>query len=220
MRTKTLLLTAAVVTASLATSMAQSTNVYSANIVGYVNYINAPGYRLIANPLNSTNNTVANIFASPPDYLSVFKRDATGTGFISSQYDPDIPGWSNPSLALAPGEGAFIYNPLGGNYTNTYVGEVVLDSTNNIAAGYQIRGSVVPQAGGLETTLLYPVASTNGNTIVYRYNGSSYTTYTYDIDGPNWSSPNFEPSINVGEGFWINNGAGAKQWIRHFSVGP
>lgn len=224
MRTKTLLLVAAISAVSLASSLAQSTNVYSANIVGYVNYVNVPGYAMIANPLNSTNNTVVNIFANPPDYLTIAKRNAAGTGYDFSQYDPDAgPAWTDPALSLAPGEGAFLYNPLVGNYTNTFVGEVVLNSTNAIPTGFTIRGSVVPQSGGLETVLLLPVSPSDPkNVTIYRFNagGSGYQTYTHDSEdnGGAWSPS--EPAPNVGEGFWIANPAdnGAKSWIRNFTV--
>src|ERR1700735_871929 len=51
MRTKTLLLTAALVAAGVASSMAQS-NVYSLNVVGYVNVTVSPGYNLVTTPLD------------------------------------------------------------------------------------------------------------------------------------------------------------------------
>lgn len=231
MRTKTLLLTAAILAGSLATSLAQATNVYSANIVGYVNKVNVPGYQMIANPLNGTNNTVVNIFAGPPDYLTVFKRNALGTGYDSSTFDPDAgPGgaWTAPGLTLAPGEGAFLFNPLVGNYTNTFVGEVTLDSTNTYAEGYSIRASVVPQSGGIQTVLLLPVSPSDPkNSTIFRFNagGSGYKSYTYDTEdlGGTWTSSAIdgpEPSPGVGEAFWIANGTGngTKQWIRHFTV--
>ncbi len=225
MRTKTLLLTAAIIAGSLATSLAQATNVYSANIVGYVNKVNVPGFQMIANPLNGTNNTVVNIFASPPDYLTVFKRNAAGTGYDSSTYDPDVPGWTDPTLTLVPGQGAFLFNPLVGNYTNTFVGEVTLNSTNTYGEGFNIRASVVPQSGGVQTVLLLPVSPSDPkNTTIFRFNagGSGYTSSTYDTEdlGGTWNPS--EPSPGVGESFWIANGTGngTKQWIRNFTVSP
>ena len=212
MRTKTLLLTAALSAVAITGAFAQSTNVYSANIVGYVNYVNPPGYRMIANPLNSTNNDVSNIFANPPAGLTIFKRNAGGTGYDSATFDPDIPGWSGP-LTISPGEGAFLFNPDGGNYTNTFVGEVVLNSTNGVPAGYSIRSSVVPQSGGIQTVLGYPVG--NGDTI-FRFNGSGYNSSTFDPDVPGWTDG--EPTPNVGESFWIFNNGATKNWVRNFSV--
>src|SRR5678810_1239027 len=62
MRTK-LLAAAAILAAGIASSMAQS-NVYSLNVVGYVNrtFVGGGLFSLTANPLNTTNNTLAGIF--------------------------------------------------------------------------------------------------------------------------------------------------------------
>jgi len=234
MRTKTLILAVAISAVSLATSLAD-TNVYSANIVGYVNYANPTGYRMIANPLNSTNNECFNLFANPPGGLTVFKRNDAGNGYDASSYDPDnigaggfgnVHGWSD-SLTLAPGEGAFILNPAG-NYTNTFVGEVKLSSTNVVPTGYSIRGSVVPQSGGLVSVLGFPTPA-NGTT-VYFFNGANYAggTYQYDDEnvpaGNHWSgpsgsgSPSDEPQPAVGQGFWILNPGASQNWVRDFTV--
>ena len=65
MRTK-VLLCAAALAASLASSMAQ--NVYSLNVVGYYNVtIPQNGLYMIANQLNTTNNTLDNVFANVAD---------------------------------------------------------------------------------------------------------------------------------------------------------
>src|SRR6266498_284074 len=59
MRTKTLLLMAALTIAGVASSFAQ---VYSQNIVGYVTTpVTKSVYKMIANPLNTTNNTIAGV---------------------------------------------------------------------------------------------------------------------------------------------------------------
>jgi hypothetical protein len=212
MRTK-VLLGLAVLAAGVATSMAQS-NVYSLNIVGYVTYTNPVGYRIVANPLNTTNNDVSNLFKSPPALLTIFKRNSAGTGYDSSTFDPDIPGWSAP-LAVDPGTGIWIANPGPGSYVNTFVGEVVLDSTNAVPAGYSLKSSVIPQAGGIETVLLYPRG--NLDTIFF-FNGAGYDSSTYDPDVPGWAPS--EPNVAVGQGFWIFNNGTAKNWVRHFTVGP
>src|SRR2546421_1894502 len=61
MRTKTLVCAAALAAGAL-TSWAQS-NVYSLNVVGYVNVVFPPGqFTVFANPLNNANNAISNIF--------------------------------------------------------------------------------------------------------------------------------------------------------------
>src|SRR5262245_9396280 len=76
MRTKTLLCAAALA-AGVATSMAQS-NVYSLNVVGYVNVTTLGGgnFNMMANPLNNTNNSLTNLFAVAQDGDSIFTWDA------------------------------------------------------------------------------------------------------------------------------------------------
>jgi hypothetical protein len=212
MRIKTLLCLAAL-TAGVATTMAQS-NVYSLNIVGYVTVTNVVGTRLIANPLNTTNNDVSNLFQNPPALLTIFKRNAPGTGYDSSTFDPDIPGWSAP-LVVDPGDGIWISNPGPGSYVNTFVGEVKLNSTNAVPSNYSLKSSVIPQAGKIETDLLYPRGNLD---TIFTFNGVGYDSYTYDPDIPGWSPT--EPTINVAQGFWIFNNGAAKNWIRNFSVGP
>src|SRR6266436_7556560 len=154
MRTKTLLCLAAL-TAGVATSMAQS-NVYSLNIVGYVTYTQAANkFNIMANPLNTTNNDVSKVFTSAASYpgLTVYKRNAGG-GYDQSTFDPDLLAWTAP-LDMSPGTGVWLSTPAGTPFTNTFVGEVLLNSSNPIPAGYSIRSSVVPQSGGVTTTLLY-----------------------------------------------------------------
>src|SRR6185369_17551314 len=65
MRTK-LLAAAAILAAGIASSMAQS-NVYSLNVVGYVNrtFVGGGLFSLTANPLNTTNNTLGGVFGLP-----------------------------------------------------------------------------------------------------------------------------------------------------------
>src|SRR6185436_10390289 len=109
MRTKTLLLTAALVGAGIASSMAQA--VYSVNAVGYVNLTLGRGYSMIANPLNNGSNALSQILPNVPDNTQILKFDAaqqkfstTVNGFVAGA------GWF-PDGTLRPGEGAFINLP-------------------------------------------------------------------------------------------------------------
>ncbi len=65
MRTKTVILIAAVCAAGAATSMAQ---VFSVNAVGYVNkVIPAGGFAMVSNPLRAATNTIDALFANVPN---------------------------------------------------------------------------------------------------------------------------------------------------------
>jgi hypothetical protein len=200
MRTKTLLLTAVLSAAGIASSLGQ---VFSQNIVGYVNRALPPGFSLIANPLNVVaGNTLNNILPSAPIGTILYKYDpATGT-FNSSTFIAD---W-NPNLTLAPGEGAFIN--LAGATTVTFVGEVMTGPLSNpIPAGFSIRSSQVPQAIKLED-MGFPAAIGD---IVYFFRGGTYESSTYIAA--------FVPDAipGVGEAFFVNKGAAAT-WTRTFTV--
>src|SRR5689334_13849488 len=91
MRTKTLLLTAALSAAGIATSMAQA--VYSVNAVGYVNTTLVPGFNLVSNPLdNKTGNTIQNLFGTGvqgtiPNNLTVYYFNPDTDAFVTAVYD-------------------------------------------------------------------------------------------------------------------------------------
>jgi hypothetical protein len=204
MRTKTLLLTAALTVATAATSMAQ---VFSANVVGYVNVVCPVGYSMIANPLKGTNTAIASLFTAPPEGSSVFKFN--GSGYVSDSFNDGA--WDQGgTLTIAPGEGIFFQNAGATPYTNTFVGEVVLASTNTLPQGYSIRSSVVPQAGLLQTTLLFP-PNEGDNIFLFRnggYVGSGFNDGSWDGAG--------EPNVNVGEAYFVQKSV-SNNWVRIFN---
>jgi hypothetical protein len=70
MRTK-LLLSAAVL--GVAGVIAASAQVYSVNVVGYINVAVPPGFSMIANQLDSGNNTVGSLMPSVPELTVLYK---------------------------------------------------------------------------------------------------------------------------------------------------
>ena len=208
MRTKTLLLAAATLAAGLATSTAQT--VYSQNVVGYINQVIPVGFSMIANQVDydgtGTNNTLANVLPSPPNYTHVYKF--TGTGYAIANY---YNGWNDSSMTLNPGEGAFINNLSGSPITNTFVGTVLQGTfTNAVPAGFSIKGYNVPISGAISTVLQYPVANYDH---IYTWTGTNYVIYNY-FNG--WGSLG-EPTINVGQSFFINRLA-STNWVTTFNV--
>jgi hypothetical protein len=211
MRTKTLL-AAALLAAGIASSMAQS-NVYSLNVVGYVSKSYAPGFHIIANPLNATNNTIANVLPNAPFFATVYK-------FVGGNYLPAnsyFGSWTDPSMTVAPGEGMWLFVPSGPNYTNVYVGEVLQGSlTNTLIPGFNLVGTKVPQAGGLQS--VHNVSPVFFDT-VYRYDSANQTYFPSESYFGSWSPS--EPSPGVGEGFWyFNADSQNNNWVRNFTVGP
>jgi hypothetical protein len=212
MRTKTLILTAALSAAGVATSMAQ---VYSVNAVGYVNTVLKPGYNLISNPLIAQNNSINELFKGLPNGTQVFKFN--GTAFTTATYD-DIDNAYLPSsaasLTVMPGEGVFVRNPSNTDLTVTFVGDVPQGNLSiDLPAGLSIRSSMVPQAG---TAAELGLVGQNGDQ-VFQYDPvtQSYFTSTFDDIDNAWL-PALRP-LKVGEAFFLKKQV-AGTWTRTFNV--
>lgn len=205
MRTKTLLLTAVLSAAGVATSLAQA--VYSVNIVGYVNVDVPVGFSMIANQLdNKKGNMLGDLITSAVTGTTIYKFD--GAGFSSSIFIEGL-GWS-PDASLAPGEGAFI-NVVAATKL-TFVGEVMTGpQTLAIPANFSIKSSILPISEPLDGVGVNFPAQT-GDT-VYFFRGGNYASAIF-IEGLGFS-PEAKP--NVGESFFVNKGAAAN-WVRDFKV--
>ncbi len=213
MRTKTLLLTAAVSAAGIVTSMAQ---VFSVNAVGYVNKtIPSKKLALISNPLNAADNSIAAIFKGVPDGTQVYKFN--GASFVTATFD-ELEGKFLPDAAAAttvvPGEGVFVRNGSASDLKITFVGEVPQGTLKNpLPKGLSIRSSIVPQAG---TAAELGLKGVDGDQIFqFQVDTQSYYTSTYDELEANWL-PALKP-LAVGEAFFIKS-ANASSWNRTFSV--
>jgi len=213
MRTKTLLLTAAVTAAGVATSMAQ---VFSVNAVGYVNTTLKPKFNLISNPLRASNNSVGELFKNmqggvPPN-LQVYKFN--GTAFTTATFD-SIDLAFDKTFDIMPGEGVFVNNPTTTDKVLTFVGEVEQGNlVNPIPAGLSIRSSMVPQEGTV-TVLGLPNGTTASDQI-FQFNATTqaYTTASWDtIDGA-WDRV---ITLKVGEAVFLRRSAAAS-WNRTFNV--
>ncbi len=192
-----------------------SAQVYSANIVGYVNYTQTAGsLNIVANPLNNGNNDVSTVFANAASFpgLTVYKRNAAGTGYDQATFDQDLSAWTGP-LAIAPGEGFWLSAPAGTQFTTTFVGEVVQNSTNAIPSGLSIKGSIFPQGGKLQTDLGFPGA-VGDSVYVWKTTGGGYITSNFDADLGGWDN---EPVVTVAQGFWVFNAGAAKNWVKNYT---
>ena len=208
MRTKTLLVTAALSAVGLSTTMAQ--NVFSVNAVGFVNVPLPAKLSLIANPLKAASNTIKDLFAGVADGTTVYKYD--GAAFSINTLD--LGDWSDPTQTLLPGEGAFVRNP-GAAATVTFVGEVMQGDLSNPIDGpnkLSIRSSQVPQSGKLVVDLGFPAV--DGDT-VYQYNNAAGAYVIHTLDLGEWSEG--EPVIGVGEAFFVRK-VDKSDWKRKFSV--
>jgi hypothetical protein len=209
MRTKALFVAAATGLAALSTSFAQ---VYSVNVVGYVNTEMKPGFNLIANPLSTTSNTIADLLPGI-DQMSVFKY--VDGAYQSANYLDLLGGWDDPSITLDPGEGAFVFLPGDANVTVTFVGEVMEGQLSNpLPAGLSMKSSMVPQTGALSA--LGYVAEDQDSVFQYDADAQGYVTSNYlDLLG-GWDT-GVEPVLGVGEAMFLSKAA-ASSWDRDFTV--
>jgi len=131
MRTKTLLLAAVLSAAGIASSLAQ---VYSVNVVGYINLTNYPGLNLITAQLKGTNQNVNTILGSTTPALPanslLFTWDAAGQKFANAQIAGGDGKWYDPAsgalstATVNPGQSFFINNIGTAPVVMTLVGEV------------------------------------------------------------------------------------------------
>jgi hypothetical protein len=218
MRTKALLLAAALTAAGIASIQAQS-NVYSINVVGYVNVVCSNGYTLVNTPLVRTdgNYSITNMldaYIPAANQVLIFN----GSGYTTYTKDEFDATWDGPGVQLPNGKGYFIRNVSAAPFTITYVGEVPQGNlTNSLPAGYSLVGSKVPQAGFVEDLGINPGA---GDQVLRFVNGSfrTYANDEFDNTWDNGADPAKGPSVAVGEGFFYRNLANTATWVRNFTI--
>jgi hypothetical protein len=239
MKLKATLIAAATLAVGVISSQAQ---VYSQNIVGYVNIPLTNGVLANVAPTldfdgTGTNNTISTVFTTPHTNDTVYAFN--GTGYDTLVYKVLGSGhpvvyttnWfkgslASPNYSLNPGQSVF-YLPAA-NQTNTQVGTVLtgaslVNSVFPAANKVALVSSQVPIAGGLTSVLGYKPSI---NDVVYVYNGAGYNTYTYKVLGTghpvvystNWFQGSLagEPAINVGQGFWIQPSQNTN-WVQSFT---
>jgi len=250
MRTKTLALSALLGMLGSASLLAQSTNVYSINAVGYINVTIYPGFNLISCPLIcSPNNSLGTLLPNGGGGLPTSNQYS---GWAVWQWSPAITnylqdsanakqankngytnGWiSGGTIALNPGLGMWVQNP--GALTNvTFVGQVPQNGsaylTNVLPVGFNMVSSAVPMDGDLVT---------NTNTLV-TFAGASDEVYYWDPTASpqaygqsslyntkkGWAANGSAGDVtttNLAEAFWyFNAGAnGTETWTENFSINP
>lgn len=212
MRTKTLLLTAAALAAGLFSSFAQSSNVYSVNVVGYYNVVTpAGGYFLLANQLTNAANDVNVMLTNGPKsdvngVLNTVLYAWNGAGYNLFQFfsgpdadaffliGPGSPtGWYDAvgnlaNYKLKQGSGSFLFNPSGSPQTNTLLGQVV-QGANSVAIlpGFNAMSLIPPVATNFDGLFAnFPgVSDVNGvnNDQYFAWNGAGYNLLQF-FTGP------------------------------------
>jgi hypothetical protein len=221
MRTKTILLSALLGSLGSISLMAQSTNVYSLNAVGYINITAEPGFNIVSCPL----------IASPDNTINTLLTNGTGQ-FKKWQF------WSwNPSTAaytedsgvgaawggggtetLNPGQAAWLFNPSNTPVTITFVGTVP-SGTNSItllADSFNLVSSILPTSGDIVTNSLMNFTNGVKKDQVWTWDPIA-ESYTEVSKTANW--PTDPVQANVGGGFWYFNAQATNNfWTESFSV--
>jgi len=219
MRTKTLLLAAALSAAGLATSMAQS-NVYSLNIVGYVNKVCPEGGKYVqwSNPLKTDNNSVTNLFLQAPASSQFLKWDGSAWSLIFTKLTgPGTTLWGGSGDNTVPnGGGGFFRSPTASTvpYTNTFVGEVIQTSTNHFNSGYSIISDMYPVDTDANTSGLTAKLTPGSSTQIIQWDGNAWSIiHTLVAPGVWGGSPAGPPAWKVGESFFLRS-LTAGDWIQ------
>jgi hypothetical protein len=234
MRTKTLLLTAALVAAGVASSMAQTSNVYSLNIVGYVNVpVEAGRFYILNNPLDDgKGNIITNVLnlsavSAAEDGSSLWTFDPVA-GFNAEGWFDAITNWFPGTTALTPGKGFFLQPSA--STTLTFVGSVTLASTNTLPVGFSLVGSAYPASTDV-TTLgftgqdgdsIYRFFSTEGSVGSFGQGAGYFAAIPgwFDSDAAGGTGgPTNGPTLNVGEGFFYFNAQASQELVtQNFTV--
>jgi len=234
MRTKALLLSAAIAAALAPSALAQ---VYSVNAVGYINLptIPAGAFAIIANQLdNGAGNMLSDVIPSTANNTIVYAWDEAGQTYIIATYDefggPTYEGAWTPEanaamIDLSPGKGVFI-KAGDADVSLTFVGDVPQGDVSvsyNQSGGFSLVSSKVPQAGSPQDLKMAPGDSDT----IYQWllDGQTYKISTWDqFGGPTYTgawTPTDDVMIGVGEGFWLKGNGSADPlgtWSRNFDI--
>jgi len=229
MRTKTLLIAAAALAATVISSEAQT--VYSANVVGYVNQVTGSGVpSLIANPLdNGAGNVLTNVFIGAPGATLVQAWNASAGAF--DVYKLQAGHWKNlvtltnaDNFVVRPGTGVFIVSAGANPYTNTYVGQVVplvgSSVTNVVQPGAQLVSSIIPYADFVTNTTTFNL-TVAGATLLQKWDPVGQQFVVFKFQAGHWVNLNTSaqqvPQIGVGEGFFLSPPTVANNWTENFT---
>lgn len=112
-----------------------------------------PGWSLIANPFNHNrgttvldavlDNTVGELFKAAPQGTLLFKFDNSTQSFSENRFRGRR--WSKPAETLAPGEGAWLFNPTRSPLTVTFTGNCQYAGSVEVPTGWSLISS--PECG-------------------------------------------------------------------------
>lgn len=218
-----MLLSALLGTLGSVSLMAQSTNVYSLNAVGYINVTVQPGYNIVSCPLiASPDNTINTLL---PQGTSQYKKwqfwgFSPATGYVEELGQPNGTWSKGGTSTLNPGQAGWLFNP-GANPSNiTFVGTVPSGSLTNALApsSFNLVSSVLPTSGDLLTNPLINFTTATKKDQVWMYTpGTGFKDTILQPAG--WSAGDPVQSTVGGGFFYFNASTSTNNWVESFSVG-
>lgn len=218
--------------------MAARSQIISGNIVGYVNVAIPRGLALLCNPLdvdgtNNINRVMTN--STVPSGTQAYLWNVTNQSFsLPASFDTGTGGWLNPDFAtlatnylLPPGRGFVVSSPS--SWLMTFVGIVKQGSLTNFIAGnnkFSLLGNIPPvsgQLGSSATSTIYFPGMDGADVFTFNTTNQSYSdAYTY-FQNYGWFDPSHlvntnGPSINIAQGFFVQNPGPSTNWIQTFTV--
>jgi len=210
-------------------SVMAQTNVYSLNVVGYINVSIAPGWSILTCPLVcSPDNTLNTLLPNtngyfnqvgPPALHTLVYAWTPGQGYVVQEeavvasVNNSNTGWryGGADIALSPGSAAFVYNPFSAPLSATWVGTVVSGTNlvNPLVPGWNLVGSIVPASGDLVTNSLIMLTNGQKQDLLYTYDPVlTWTEYTYNAADAAWTEGGVvtDPvTTNITQGFFYYN---------------
>jgi len=228
MRTKSIILGAALLAAGALSSLAQS-NVYSLNVVGYYTLPMTNGFQIISKQLDfdgtGTNNTVVTTFGTNlPNLTKVIVYNAATITFANASYLSGSGTWTGNTNAVnaalnTGGSGMFVQIPAAaaGIQPLTIAGTVQQGAlTTPLAIGFNLLSSQTPISGGVRTTLNLQPANLD---FIFQFNPATQTyggKHSFLSGSGTWTGG--EPNVAVGEGFWFSSTTSTNSWNTNFTV--
>jgi hypothetical protein len=207
MKTKALIIAAAVFAAGLTNSLANN-----------ITLTFVPGYNLCAPPLQGAN-------MSADAMLTCLEPGDTLWFWNGSGYDIDFyngPGdWYDGQLfypisapVLVMGHGFFYQNNSATTEINTYTGTALTGGSEVLVAGYNLIGSFVPVSGAADS-LLFNLPLQSGDTL-WLWTGYGWEIDYYNAPGDWYDGQSFypisAPVLGIGQGFFYQNNGLSTTW--------
>lgn len=222
-----MLLSALLGTLGSVSLMAQSTNVYSLNAVGYINVTVQPGYNIVSCPLIASPDNTLNTLL--PNTAGQYKKWQFWGYSPSSGYKEEIgqaAAWSaSGTSTLNPGQAGWLFNPGTSPSNITFVGTVPSGSLTNTLAtnSFNLVSSILPTSGDLLTNPLMNFTTATKKDQVWMFTPGTGTGAGFKdtvLQPSGWSAGD-PVQATVGGGFFYFNASTTtpNNWVESFSVG-